>query len=118
MYRFARRQHETLRHLSLFVLIASGAGQIEHAPTVAQCQADQRLWYSQIQHGDSSLKYEVLRDRVDEMITCNDVDPPHTTDYYNTASLNMAAIATRMGHFIQRHQLWDKFLEEDAAGKR
>ena len=100
------------------VMTASLGGQVEHAPTVAQCQADQRLWRAQIDEGASSLKYEVLHERVGEMIACNDVDPPNTTEYYNTASLTFAAMAARMNKFIQRHQLWDKFLEEDAAGKR
>ena len=31
--------------LMLTLLTASVAGQIEHAPTVAQCQADQRVGY-------------------------------------------------------------------------
>jgi hypothetical protein len=38
--------------LMLAVLTASVAGQVEHAPTVEQCQADQRLWLAEIEVRD------------------------------------------------------------------
>jgi hypothetical protein len=38
--------------LSVFVLAAVGQD-VQHAPTVAQCQADQRLWSAEIGKGDS-----------------------------------------------------------------
>jgi hypothetical protein len=34
--------------LASLILTASLVGQVEHAPTVAQCQADQRLWLSKL----------------------------------------------------------------------
>jgi|HubBroStandDraft_6_1064221.scaffolds.fasta_scaffold517911_2 hypothetical protein len=39
------------RHLVLgcLVLAASLAGQVQYAPTVAQCQADQRFWMSKLE---------------------------------------------------------------------
>ena len=100
------------------ILAASLTGQVEHAPTVAQCQADQRLWRSQLDKDASSLKYVALRKMAEEMIACDTVDLPNHQDYYDTATVASMNIALRTSAFIQRHQLWNDFLEEDAAGKR
>ena len=100
------------------ILTVSMCGQVEHAPTVAQCQADQRLWSSQIERSASTLTFDVLKSRGREMIECYDVDPANAKDYYTTASSATAVTAARLSKFIQRHQLWDKFIAEDAAGKR
>ena len=62
--------------LALFLLSASVTAQIEHAPTVAQCQADQRLWFSQVQqNGKTSPARAVMIERIREMINCIQVDP-------------------------------------------
>lgn len=37
----------------IFVFVAVGQ-EVQHAPTVAQCQADQRLWLSKLEDGDKS----------------------------------------------------------------
>jgi hypothetical protein len=103
--------------LGWLVLTASLTGQVEHAPTVAQCQADQRLWLSKIE-GDSALTFDALANMGREMLACHDVDPPNARDYYNTSCSATAAMATRMSNFIQRHQLWQQLEAEDAAGKR
>jgi len=109
----------TLGCLLLTVVItASVGGQVEHAPTVAQCQADQRLWRSQLDKDASSLKYGALRKMAEEMIACDTVDPPNHQDYYDAATIASMNIALRASAFIQRHQLWDEFLAEDTAGKR
>jgi hypothetical protein len=100
------------------VLTASLTGQVEHAPTVAQCQADQRLWFSKIEDGNSTLTFDALANMEREMIACHDVDPPNARDYYNTSCSATAAMAARMSKFIQRHRLWSQFEAEDAAAKR
>ena len=114
-----RRTMKLIPTLCCLTLAASLTGQVEHAPTVAQCQADQRLWLSQLEGKDkSTLGFYVFTDMAVEMESCSEVDPPNATKYYNTESEATATQAKRMSKFIQRHQLWEKFLAEDAAGKR
>jgi hypothetical protein len=103
---------------AVVLLAASLTGQVEHAPTVAQCRADQRLWRSQLDKDASSLKYAALRTMAEEMIACDTVDPPNHQDYYDAATIASTNIVIRMSAFMQRHQLWHEFLAEDAAGKR
>jgi hypothetical protein len=77
--------------LALFVLAASvvmGSGQVEHAPTVAQCQADQRLWLSQIEGGASMLTYDGLSNMADEMNACAEVDPDNEKRYRNDVGVH------------------------------
>jgi arylsulfatase A-like enzyme len=103
------------------ILTASLVGQVEHAPTVAQCQADQRLWLSKIESdpNQSTLPpYSVLNKWRGEMLDCADVDPDNKMRYYSTGGEFVDAGMKRLMDFLTRHQLWDKFLEEDAAGKR
>ena|SRR6266436_4236917 len=111
------------RYLVLaLILTASLIGQVEHAPTVAQCQADQRLWLSKIESDPTNQltlpTYSVLHKWEGEMRDCEDVDPDNKLRYYNTAEEISSAETTRLLDFLTRHQLWDKFLEEDEAGKR
>jgi hypothetical protein len=113
----------TLKAIAAFVvvvMVSLAVGQVEHAPTVAQCQADQRLWLSKIEEGDSQTlaKFDVLSQWNTEMIHCQKVDPTHSWDYNNLAGEISATQAARMLHFIQRHDMWQKFVSEDAAGQR
>jgi hypothetical protein len=103
------------------VLVASlTLGQdVQHAPTVAQCQADQRLWLSKIGGESSALpKYDVIMRWTSEMGDCQDVDPSNKFKYYNTQAEIIAEQQICLSHFLVRHQLWQKFIDEDAAGKR
>ena len=112
--------------LVVFVLTASfvmGTGQVEHAPTVAQCQADQRLWFAEIEaDAKGSNKglptLAVIRAWHSEMMDCQDVDPDNRYKYSNTHSEITAEELLRLRHFMDRHDLWEKFIAEDAAGKR
>jgi hypothetical protein len=106
--------------LSVFVLTAVGQD-VQHAPTVAQCQADQRLWLSEIEeHGDSPRlpKFLEVDERRLEMLACKAVDPENRWRYYNTAAEIESLQEHRLNDFIARHDMWQKFLDEDAAGKR
>jgi hypothetical protein len=103
------------------VLSASLTGQIEHAPTVAQCQADQRLWFSVIERENSSElvpAFDILTQWHHEMRDCEKVDPDNKWTYYNTGAEINAEKITRMVSFLDRHGLWGQFKNEDAAGKR
>ena len=103
---------------AVVLLAASLGGQVEHVPMVAQCQADQRLWSSQFDKDASSLKCEALDKMANEMSDCATVDPPHKKDYFYTSVQALGNITLRTISFIQRHQFWDEFKAEDAAGKR
>lgn len=105
-----------------FLLTASVARQVEHAPTVAQYQADQRLWLATIEeNNDGSPEipaYRVLSKWSYAMSDCEKVDPDNRRKYYNTRAEILATQQSRLLNFIDRHDLYNKFLEEDAAGKR
>lgn len=95
--------------------------QVEHAPTVQQCQADQRLWLSKLEvtPPDTDLPaFPKLRQWSSEMGDCKEVDPKNGWEYFNVQSESNTIQAARMLRFLKRHQMWDKFLEEDAAGTR
>lgn len=113
-----------MRHfvaLSVFFLAASLTAQVEHAPTVAQCQADQRVWLSKLeaQPPDMNLPdFTTLRRWSAEMADCEEVDSKNRWLYFNTQSESNNFQAARMFRFLNREHLWDKFIEEDAAGQR
>jgi hypothetical protein len=103
------------------VAAASLVGQdVQHAPTVEQCRADQRLWLSSVEQADSPRlpSYAVLSKWDHEMTDCEKVDPENKWKYYNTGSEIDVIEASRLMDFLHRHGLWEKFKEEDAAGKR
>jgi hypothetical protein len=105
----------------ILISVSLVTAQVEHAPTVAQCQADQRLWLSQIEvdHGQRTLPaYAVIDKWKWEMDDCMSVDPENKVRYYNTESEVWVVQMGRMRDFLERHQVWDKFLDEDAEGQR
>jgi len=107
--------------LGSLILTASLVGQdVQHAPTVAQCQADQRLWDAEIEKGDSPKlpTFDILRKWSGEMDDCQKVDPDNVEKYANATSAIDILQATRMVRFLHRNDLWGKFIAEDAAGKR
>ena len=99
------------------------AQEVEQAPTVPQCQADQRLWRSKLDQAlvPSRVKDVSFMELVNwytEMKDCISVDPDHRTDYLVTLSLVDTTQYTRLVNFLGRHDLtWDQFLAEDAQGK-
>jgi len=103
------------------VISTSVTGQVEHAPTVEQCQADQRLWLSKLEvlPPDTNLPaFTTLQQWSSEMGDCREVDPRNGWTYFNVEAESNNIQAARMLRFLSRQHLWDKFLEEDAAGKR
>ena len=107
--------------LASLILTASLVGQVEHAPTVAQCQADQRLWLAKLEAlppGTNLPSYTVLSLWIKEMDDCQQVDPPNQWKYYNVHGEVSDVQASRMIGFLGRQGLWSKFLAEDAAGRR
>jgi hypothetical protein len=105
--------------LSGLLLTAALIGQVEHAPTVAQCQADQRLWDYQFIHEPEKLPtVDVLQKWNSEMRDCLKVDPQAQLQYLFTAAEADTETEVRMMHFLQRHDMLTAFRTEDATGKR
>lgn len=95
----------------------------EHAPTVAQCQAEQRLWRSEIEksvqdHSAHLPGIHGIREWEQEMSDCENVDPENRLRYQNTESELKAEEKMRMDDFLHHHQLWVKFITADADGER
>ena len=108
--------------LFVFALLIHGKafGQdIEHAPTVAQCQADQRLWLSQMEPEHQTLPiWSAMAERIAEMDSCGKVDPDHSKEYENTCHELEFNLADRFMDFIKRNGMWGQFTAQDKAGKR
>lgn len=105
--------------LGWLVLTVSLTGQVEHAPTVAQCQADQRLWGYEFTHQSEKLPdVGVLQKWSSEMQDCMKVDPQTQLQYVFTVGQIDTEMELRMIHFLQRHNMLADFKTEDAAGKR
>ena len=93
--------------------------QVEHAPTVEQCRADQRLWLPKLE-GERNLvaASSELNGWRQEMNDCMKVDPAFSDRYYSTTSEAGIEKLLRLEHFLYRHNLYDSFLAEDAHGQR
>jgi hypothetical protein len=111
-------------NLTLCVLLLSLIPSLfsqDHAPTVEQCRADQRLWAAQLDGNPEivrSLAYYQLNDRMGEMADCVAVDRDREIVYADTAGRFNNRQMVRLLDFVKRHELHDQFIAEDAAGKR
>lgn len=93
--------------------------QVAPTPTVEQCRADGSRW------GASPFTYkdwstEVIDSAWKEMLYC-DMNYPHDSAQPQFALLQhrlQGELAARYQHFIDRHGLFNLFLEEDAKGER
>lgn len=109
-----------MRRLILVLFVLSAGGQdIEHAPTVAQCQADQRLWDSKIESKSEKLPdIGVLQRWSSELRDCLTVDSQHQLQYVFTVGEIDTETMLRMTHFLERRNMLTDFKAEDATGKR
>jgi|SRR5215469_899427 len=88
------------------------------APTVEQCRADQELWLSKLDAESILLiDFRELNDWSREMRQCMRVDQKFEDRYYNTVAEANFAKARRFANFLDRHNLYEQFLAEDAQGK-
>jgi hypothetical protein len=116
---FEEKPMKRISALIVFVFVFVAVGQeVQHAPTVAQCQADQRLWGHALAHPENLPDFVALEERASEMVDCGRVDPQDQPEYELTAATIYAQIEARMLHYLQRHNMLADFKAEDAAGKR
>ncbi|MGA9965133.1 MAG: hypothetical protein WBQ10_08005 [Terriglobales bacterium] len=111
---------DAMRYFVLLLLLLSSlpAQEVEHALTVEQCRADQRLWFDKLESQSPLPDFHTLSAWGEEMRDCIAVDPPNHKDYYNVFGEVASAKLESLEGFLIRHDLWDKFIEEDKAGKR
>lgn len=96
------------------------AQEAKHAYTVEQCRADQRLWLAKLEivNGFPAVSAKELAVWVVEMGECQKIDPARREPYARTRCEAIDAQATRLFRFIERHNLFGQYLDEDAQGKR
>jgi hypothetical protein len=111
--------------LAFVILVPSIAvGQdAEHAPTVTQCQTEQRSWRAEIEESVQNHSAHLpgihgIREWEQEMNDCENVDPENRLRYHNTKIELTVEEKMRMEDFLHHHQLWDKFITADADGER
>ena len=95
--------------------------EVKHDPTVEQCRDDQRVWTTKLVPLGASVakvSYKELERWYQEMGECGRLDPDHSSDYDHTGYDILVTRVTRLEAFLHRHDLWDKFLDEAAQGKR
>jgi hypothetical protein len=107
--------------LVLYVLATSLAfaqDTIKHATTVEQCRADASLWWNALD-GPRDKSFAEIHAMGMGMIDCNSaIDHSAPLEWqikYDAALLTITTRKwTRMRDFLQRHNLMQQFLREDA----
>ena len=93
--------------------------QVQHASTVEQCRADQKLVLSRLNSNERTLvSYKEGYGWFLEMQDCISADPENQSRYYNTMIETSNMLNTKLQSYLKRHNLWDQFMAEDAQGKR
>jgi hypothetical protein len=109
----------------------------EHAHSVESCRADLAVWgkkgdendYREQEarqlHGgaknDNPLTKVTVQElvlRMGEMGNCRIVDKSQEQQYLDVLKFYSSIISDRMRNFLQRHNLVEQFLKEDAFGER
>jgi hypothetical protein len=104
---------------------ASSSGEPQkHAPSVTQCRSDAATWNKEEDAGpkDKDVGYQLsfgeLLKRQREMMSCVKLDGGVKTSYRTIYHVYTTAMYARYQHFLERHQLTEKFLDEDSKGSR
>jgi hypothetical protein len=91
----------------------------DHAPTVELCRADSKVWDALLvadSHGQTGLIVRTVRQLFTgsrEMKQCASVDSNNLNRYAEVVGVLNSAIGERANKFLLRHNLMDKFEEED-----
>lgn len=126
--------------LALGLLLISSAHIVlaqQHAPTVAQCQADAALWgndhvkaeyisaeTAHLKAGTpnptdiAKLPLDEIVARQNEMGNCFSVDEKNYKRYSEAQAFYTSVFADRVINFVTRHGLWDQLKAEDSKGIR
>ncbi len=109
--------------LGLIVFAASVGLAQEHAPTPAQCQADEKAWSAESRLATSGTGFDLtirryslneLVLRAKEMTGCSAVDTKNLNNYSSTATIVFSQIEKRLIRYIQetgqadRYDAWEK----------
>ena len=118
------------------VCATAGAQDVKHAPTFETCTADLNLWTSQIpgwprpnldqvRDGTKDLAVSEMTKRAEFLNECTGAYPAFLKSGRDEipATLSLLQVyegerGTRMLHFLTRHNLLTKFIDEDESGKR
>jgi hypothetical protein len=100
--------------------VTAAPQQVEHAPTVARCQADQAVWLAKLEaeHGVDDVKFKTLTAWQSEMKDCKEADPSNINKYINVMTEAEAEMSRRALDFIDRHGLSGQFIVKDTNGTR
>src|SRR5580704_16494846 len=111
--------------ISMTLMSAVRAQHVEHAPTVEQCRADQALWDDKIAHPAKDWANSVpeissrsLNVMLNEMVACVSVDAVYRSKYNATSKVISLVVGDRAMDFLIRHNLKEKFYQEDDSGRR
>lgn len=91
--------------------------------TQDRCDTDLAAWKAEAENDSlnhRSLSVEKLNDRSKELLFC-EIDYPHAPEKSTWEQQRYSysdTMALRYQAFLERHQLWNAFLEEDESGKR
>jgi hypothetical protein len=92
-------------------------------PTVETCQANANAWiadFSSTNVAKGSVSYLDLLDRSVQMSMCasNYPEDSRVKEFSVLVDIYQSAAITRLSNFVERRNLYSKFLQEDAAGQR
>ena len=112
----------------IFALLPSALHPQEHAPTADVCRADLAAWKPDLNvwmedHTSGPIMKMPVNEtllRSEEMSTCAvvDGDGPLSEEYHRMALYYLLPAGDRFHRFLKRHELWEQFNNEDAAGIR
>lgn len=107
--------------LTVLVAVVSCAAQTDEPVTVEKCRADYKQWTApSVTPSRKELSVEALNTRSKEMLYCEmtfraATDRPEWLGLENQLNSD---IQLRYMHFLERHHLWNTFLDEDEKGER
>lgn len=122
--------------VALFLCVVGRGQEVRHAPTLEACAADMNLWRGEIpatsdinnsiRTGTKNLTVKGMQKRIEYIQDCASAYPQllqsgDSSRVPLTVSLVIeyrTEITQRLTDFLERRDLWSKFLEEDDAGKR
>lgn len=113
--------------------LVSSLGEQRPMPSIATCRADAAVFNKEEDAGPTDkdvgyqLSYGELLKREGEMMDCIMLDAQRSSDravvrvrasYKTIYHIYATAMMVRYQHFIERHQLLEKFIEDDEKGLR